>query len=282
MLEKVQKLAFEYATLSGISPGIMDYITPDNRDALVKKAQADIDELLGDVTATEREEHENEQIRIWLDALKEVEDEMFSTLPEEETSLVERGDPRKIHPYVDPHGSEVLERTVEGFSPVHIMADSGARARKNPFMQISAVIGLKAKQSGEILIPPITTSYRDGLDVLDYFNSTYGSRKGLVDTAMKTAASGYLTRKLVDVAQDVRVTTEDCGTLNNIQKFATEGGDLAFKISGRTAAEDILNPEDGDLLVPSGTVISAEKADQIDALGISVVKVRSVLTCQNR
>ena len=137
------------------------------------------------------------------------------------------------------------------------MADSGARARKNPFMQISAVIGLKAKQSGEILIPPITSSYRDGLDVLDYFNSTYGSRKGLVDTAMKTAASGYLTRKLVDVAQDVRVTAEDCGTLNSIQKFATEGGDLAFKISGRTAAEDILNPENGDLLVPSGTVISA-------------------------
>ena len=280
VLEKVQKLAFEYATLSGISPGIMDYITPDNRDALVNKAKADIDELLSNVTATEREEHENEQIRIWLNALKEVENEMFSTLPEEEASLVERGDPRKIHPYVDPDGSEVHDRTVEGFSPVHIMADSGARARKNPFMQISAVIGLKAKQSGEILIPPITSSYRDGLDVLDYFNSTYGSRKGLVDTAMKTAASGYLTRKLVDVAQDVRITTEDCGTLNSIQKFATDGGDLAFKISGRTAAEDILNPENGELLVPAGSVISAQMADQIDTLGIRVVQVRSVLTCQ--
>ena len=280
VLEKVQKLAFEYATLSGISPGIMDYITPDNRDALVNKAQADIDELLGNVTATEREEHENEQIRIWLDALKEVENKMFEDLPQEKTSLVERGDPRKIHPYVDDTGSAIDESTVEGFSPVHIMADSGARARKNPFMQISAVIGLKAKQSGEILIPPITTSYRDGLDVLDYFNSTYGSRKGLVDTAMKTAASGYLTRKLVDVAQDVRVTTEDCGTLNSIQKFATDGGDLAFKISGRTAAEDILHPENGEMLVPSGAVISAEMADQIDALGITVVNVRSVLTCQ--
>ncbi len=280
VLEKVQKLAFEYATLSGISPSISDYIIPDNRDALVSKAQGDIDELLSNVTATEREEHENEQIRIWLDALKKVEDEMFDDLPRLETSLVERGDPRKIHPYIDSDGAEVRDKTVEGFSPVHIMADSGARARKNPFMQISAVIGLKAKQSGEILIPPITTSYRDGLDVLDYFNSTYGSRKGLVDTAMKTAASGYLTRKLVDVAQDVRVTTEDCGTLNSIQKFATEGGDLAFKISGRTAAEDIFHPEDGALLVPAGTVISAQMAEQIDALGISVVKVRSVLTCQ--
>ena len=280
VLEKVQKLAFEYATLSGISPGITDYITPDNRDALVNRAQTDIDELLSNVTATDREEHENEQIRIWLDALKKVEDEMFDELPRLETSLVERADPRKIHPKIDAHGTEIRDKTVEGFSPVHIMADSGARARKNPFMQISAVIGLKAKQSGEILIPPITSSYRDGLDVLDYFNSTYGSRKGLVDTAMKTAASGYLTRKLVDVAQDVRVTTEDCGTLNSIQKFATEGGDLAFKISGRTAAEDILNPENGDLLVPSGTVISAQMADQIDTLGITVVKVRSVLTCQ--
>ena len=280
VLEKVQKLAFEYATLSGISPGIMDYITPDNRDSLVNEAQVKIDTLLESVAATDREEHENEQIRIWLNTFTEVEDTMFSVLPQLETPLVERGDPRKVHPYVDPDGSEVSDRIVEGFSPVHIMADSGARARKNPFMQISAVIGLKAKQSGEILIPPITSSYRDGLDVLDYFNSTYGSRKGLVDTAMKTAASGYLTRKLVDVAQDVRVTTEDCGTLNSIQKFATEGGDLAFKINGRTAAEDILDPESKELLVPAGTIISAQMAEEIDALDIRVVKVRSVLTCQ--
>ena len=280
VLEKVQKLAFEYATLSGISPGIMDYITPDSRDELLNEAQVQIDTLLEGSATTEREEHENEQIRIWLNAITEVENEMFEILPELETSLVERGDPRKIHPYVDPDGLEVHDRTVEGFSPVHIMADSGARARKNPFTQISAVIGLKAKQSGEILIPPITSSYRDGLDVLDYFNSTYGSRKGLVDTAMKTAASGYLTRKLVDVAQDVRVTGEDCGTLNSIQKFATEGGDLAFKISGRTAAENILNPENNELLVSADTIISAQAADQIDTLGIKVVRVRSVLTCQ--
>ncbi len=280
VLEKVQKLAFEYATLSGISPGIMDYITPDNRDKLVNDAQTQIDSILEGVATTEREEHENEQIRIWLKAITEVENEMFNTLPELETSLVERGDPRKIHPYVNPDGSEISDRKVEGFSPVHIMADSGARARKNPFTQISAVIGLKAKQSGEILIPPITSSYREGLDVLDYFNSTYGSRKGLVDTAMKTAASGYLTRKLVDVAQDVRVTVEDCGTLNNIQKFATEGGELAFKISGRTAAEDIVTPENGDVLVPAGTIISTQHAEKIDELDMRVVKVRSVLTCQ--
>ena len=295
VLENVQKLAFEYATLSGISPGIADYITPGNRNELVNKAKAEIEDLLESAPATEREEYENEQIRIWLNAKDKIEDEMFNTLPQLETALVERGDPRKVHPYVDPSGLEIDDKTVVGFSPVHIMADSGARARKDPFMQISAFIGLKAKQDGDILIPPIGTStyregdaglpnyfcsYREGLDVLDYFNSTYGSRKGLVDTALKTAHSGYLTRRLVDVAQDVRVTTEDCHTLNSIQKFATEGGDLAFKISGRTAAEDIVHPESGDVVVHANTVISTQVANQIDDLGIKVVRVRSVLTCQ--
>ncbi len=296
VLEKVQKLAFEYATLSGISPGIKDYITPNSRNELVNQAKVEIEKLLEGDPTTESEESENEQIRIWLNAKDQIEDEMFETLPLEPSGLVERGDPRKVHPKVDHDGSEVDDKMVEGFSPVHIMADSGARARKDPFMQISAFIGLKAKQDGDILIPPIGTatsregdselpnyfcSYREGLDVLDYFNSTYGSRKGLVDTALKTAHSGYLTRRLVDVAQDVRVTSEDCHTLNSIQKFATEGGDLAFKISGRTAAEDILHPETGDVLVPANTVISTQSAEQIDTLGIKIVNVRSVLTCQN-
>ena len=294
VLENIQKLAFEYATLSGISPSITDYLTPENRDALVNDARTEIETLLEGASTTEREEYENEQIRIWFDAMDKIEEKMFDALPKVETPLVERGDSRRVHPYVDSQGSEVRNEGVEGFSPVHIMADSGARARKNPFMQISAFIGLKAKQDGNILIPPIGTSayregdqlpnyfcsYREGLDVIDYFNSTYGSRKGLVDTAMKTAASGYLTRKLVDVAQDVRVTLEDCGTLHSIQKFATAGGDLAFKINGRIAGEDIRHPETGDVLVHANQIISAEIAEQIDRLDIRVVKVRSVLTCE--
>ncbi|MXY99658.1 hypothetical protein F4Y93_03075 [Candidatus Poribacteria bacterium] len=255
----------------------------------MNEAKSEITSLLEAADTTDREEHENEQIRIWFDAMAGIEKKMFMDLPDlEETPLVERGDPRKVHPYVDPDGTEVADKTVKGFSPVHIMADSGARARKNPFMQISAFIGLKAKQDGNILIPPIGTStddeyfcsYREGLDVLDYFNSTYGSRKGLVDTALKTASSGYLTRRLVDVAQDVRITIADCGTLNSIQKFATAGGDLAFKISGRTTAEDIRHPENGDVLVPANEIISAQMADQIDKLGIKIVNVRSVLTCE--
>ena len=262
LLENLQKLAFEYATQSGISPGIIDYITPPQRAKLLAKTEAAIAKLRAASAAdADTEELENEQIRLWFQALREMEAIMFSTLPELETRLVDR----------DEH--------VKGFSPVQIMADSGARARKNPFMQISAVIGLKAKQSGEILLPPITTSYRDGLDVIDYFNSTYGSRKGLVDTAMKTAASGYLTRKLVDVAQDVRVTETDCGTLHGIKKFATEGGELAFKIRGRTATEDILHPT-GEVLVKADELISAEAAALIEKSEVKTVTVRSVLTCE--
>ena len=263
LLEQLQKLAFEYATLSGISPGIIDYITPSQREELLAQTEQAIDELRAAAAAdADTEELENEQIHLWFKALREMENIMFSTLPEEETHLVERGE------------------DVKGFSPVHIMADSGARARKNPFMQISAVIGLKAKQSGEILLPPIKDSYRDGLEVIDYFNSTYGSRKGLVDTAMKTAASGYLTRKLVDVAQDVRVTEADCGTVNGIKKFATEGGELAFKINGRTATEDILHPNTREVLVKADELISAEAAALIEKSEVKIVNVRSMLTCE--
>ena len=263
LLQRLQKLAFEYATQSGISPSIRDYITPQERQELLEKTQQTIAELIAASAAdADTEELENEQIHLWFQALREMEGIMFDKLPKLETRLVDR----------DEH--------VKGFSPVHIMADSGARARKNPFMQISAVIGLKAKQSGEILLPPITTSYRDGLDVIDYFNSTYGSRKGLVDTAMKTAASGYLTRKLVDVAQDVRVTETDCGTLHGIKKFATEGGELAFKIRGRTATEDILHPNTGEVLVKADELISAEAAALLEKSKVKIVTVRSMLTCE--
>ena len=263
LLQRLQKLAFEYATQSGISPSINDYIKPPQRQELLEKTEQTIAELIAASAAgADTEELENEQIHLWFQALREMENIMFSTLPELETRLVDR------------------DEDVKGFSPVHIMADSGARARKNPFMQISAVLGLKAKQSGEILLPPITTSYRDGLDVIDYFNSTYGSRKGLVDTAMKTAASGYLTRKLVDVAQDVRVTETDCGTLHGIKKFATEGGGLAFKIRGRTAPEDILHPNTGEILVKADELISAEAAALLEKSKVKIVTVRSMLTCE--
>ncbi len=220
LLDRLQKLSFEYATRSGISPGIKDYLIPPEKEKILSEARKQI-ELLYEQDNLEVEELENQKIRIWSNAVNEVGETLFTVLPETETHLVEQG------------------KEVEGFSPVHLMADSGARARKNPFTQISAIVGLKSKQSGEILSTPIQSSYREGLDVLDYFTSTYGSRKGLVDTAMKTAASGYLTRKLVDVAQDVMITEENCGTTHGILKFTTDAGSISFKISGRVTVEPV-------------------------------------------
>ena len=214
LLDRLQKLSFEYATRSGISPGIQDYLIPNNKSEILNIATERIERLYSQENL-EAEELENEKIRIWYDTVEKIEDTLFDELPVTETYLVEQG------------------KDVKGFNPVHIMADSGARARKIPFRQISAIVGLKSKQSGEILSTPIQSSYREGLDVLDYFTSTYGSRKGLVDTAMKTAASGYLTRKLVDVAQDVMITEEDCDTTHGILKFTTDAGSIGFKISGR-------------------------------------------------
>ncbi len=261
LLDRLQKLSFEYATRSGISPGIKDYLIPPEKEKILSEARKQI-ELLYEQDNLEVEELENQKIRIWSNAVNEVGETLFTVLPETETHLVEQG------------------KEVEGFSPVHLMADSGARARKNPFTQISAIVGLKSKQSGEILSTPIQSSYREGLDVLDYFTSTYGSRKGLVDTAMKTAASGYLTRKLVDVAQDVMITEEDCGTTHGILKFTTDAGSISFKISGRVTVEPVLHPATEEVLVESDTFITPQIAQLIEEAEVPSVRVRSILTCE--
>ncbi|MYF99697.1 DNA-directed RNA polymerase subunit beta' [Candidatus Poribacteria bacterium] len=261
LLDRLQKLSFEYATRSGISPGIKDYLIPPEKEKILSEARKQI-ELLYAQENLEVEELENQKIRIWSNAVNEVGETLFTVLPETETHLVEQG------------------KEVEGFSPVHLMADSGARARKNPFTQISAIVGLKSKQSGEILSTPIQSSYREGLDVLDYFTSTYGSRKGLVDTAMKTAASGYLTRKLVDVAQDVMITEEDCGTTHGILKFTTDAGSISFKISGRVTVEPVLHPTTKEVIAESDTLITPQIAQIIEDAEVPSVRVRSILTCE--
>ena len=261
LLDRLQKLSFEYATRSGISPGIQDYLIPTAKEKILSEASKKIEQLY-EQENLEAEELENEKIRIWYDAVTAIEEMLFTALPVTETLLVEQG------------------KKVEGFSPVHLMADSGARARKNPFRQISAIVGQKSKQSGEILSTPIQSSYREGLDMLDYFTSTYGSRKGLVDTAMKTAASGYLTRKLVDVAQDVMVTEEDCGTTHGILKFTTDAGAIGFKISGRIAVEPVIHPSTEETLLESETFITPQMAQVIEEAQVPSVRVRSILTCE--
>ena len=261
LLDRMQKLSFEYATRSGISPGIRDYLIPPEKDDILNEARKQI-ERLDKQKNLEAEELENEKIRIWYDTVTKIEDTLFDILPGTGTHLVEQ------------------EKEVEGFSPVHLMADSGARARKNPFIQISAIVGLKSKQDGEILSTPIQSSYREGLDVLDYFTSTYGSRKGLVDTAMKTAASGYLTRKLVDVAQDVMITKEDCETTHGILKFTTDAGSIGFKISGRVTVEPIVHPKTGETMAESNTLITPQMAQMTEKAEVPSVRVRSILTCE--
>ena len=261
LLDRLQKLSFEYATRSGISPGIQDYLIPLDKTDILAKASKQI-ERLNEQENLEAEELENEKIRIWYDAVTKIEKALFTTLPETKTYLVEQ------------------DKEVEGFSPVYIMADSGARARPNPFRQISAIVGLKSRQSGEILPTPIQSSYREGLDVLDYFTSTYGSRKGLVDTAMKTAASGYLTRKLVDVAQDVMISEDDCGTTHGVLKFTTDAGSIGFKISGRVTVDPVIHPTTEETLVESDTLITPQMAQIIEDAEIPSIRVRSVLTCE--
>ena len=261
LLDRLQKLSFEYATRSGISPGIKDYLIPEDKKEILKDAQEQIDNL-EQQDNLEVEEFGNEKIRIWSAAVNQVGETLFTALPETKAYLVEQG------------------KDVEGFSPVHLMADSGARARKNPFTQISAIVGLKSKQDGKILEDPIRSSYREGLDVLDYFFSTFGSRKGLVDTAMKTAASGYLTRKLVDVAQDVMITEEDCRTTNGILKFTADAGSISFKISGRVTAEPVLHPTTEEVMIDSNTFITPQMAQIIEDAEVPSVRVRSILTCE--
>ncbi|MCY4403592.1 MAG: hypothetical protein OXD54_13540 [Candidatus Poribacteria bacterium] len=249
-------------------PNLIKNLIPKSKELTeyLHDEKSKFENILGDIRTPLRnldtEELDNEKIRIWSITVNKVGDTLFTTLPETKAYLVEQG------------------KDVEGFSPVHLMADSGARARKNPFTQISAIVGLKSKQSGEILSTPIQSSYREGLDVLDYFTSTYGSRKGLVDTAMKTAASGYLTRKLVDVAQDVMITEVDCGTTHGILKFTTDAGSISFKISGRVTVEPVVHPTTEEVMAESDTLITPQIAQIIEEAEVPSVRVRSILTCE--
>ena len=259
-LDSLKTLGFHYATLAGISIAMTDLLIPSNKEELIEAATREVEEIeeiyqAGDITPGERY---NKVVSIWGNLTQKVQDSLFKTLSQGE------------------------EGSIPGFNPVHIMADSGARSKPEAIGQIAGMRGLMMKPSGEIIERPIFASFREGLTVLEYFISTHGARKGLADTAIKTASSGYLTRKLVDVAQDVIITEEDCGTLNGIIKTSlTDSSEtsLAEKIAGRVAAQDVVHPT-GDILVSRGELITREIANQIEYAGILEVKVRSVLTCE--
>ncbi|MGH9469572.1 MAG: DNA-directed RNA polymerase subunit beta', partial [Terriglobia bacterium] len=262
MLDEVKDLGFLYATKAGISIGIDDLVVPSSKPGLVDAAEKEVIEVEkqyqdGAITHGERY---NKVIAIWSNVTDRVADEMFQTL-------------------------EKQDRSGE-MNPIFIMANSGARGSKQQIRQLSGMRGLMAKPSGEIIETPITANFREGLNVLQYFISTHGARKGLADTALKTADSGYLTRRLVDVAQDVIISEFDCGTVDGIfVEPIVEAGEvvepLRDRIVGRVSLEQIKDYE-GNVIVDVNQEINEDLAAAIQAAGIERVKIRSVLTCESR
>ena len=262
MLDELKELGFLYATKAGISIGIDDMIIPGDKQKLVEAAEKEVVKvqqqyLDGAITNGERY---NKVIAIWSDVTERVADEMFKAL-------------------------EQLDKSGD-INPIYVMADSGARGSKQQIRQLSGMRGLMAKPSGEVIETPITSNFREGLTVLQYFISTHGARKGLADTALKTADSGYLTRRLVDVAQDVVISEIDCGTADGIYvepiiEAGVEVEPLRDRVVGRVSLEKIKDYE-GNVVVEINQEITEELASTIQAAGIERVKIRSVLTCETR
>ncbi len=262
MLDRIKELGFQYATRSGLSVGLDDMVIPASKYTTVSDADKAVigiqqQYLDGAITNGERS---NKVIQIWSTVTDKVADEMFGNMKQ-----------------ADKDGA---------MNPIYIMADSGARGSKQQIRQLSGMRGLMAKPSGEVIETPITANFREGLTVLEYFISTHGARKGLADTALKTADSGYLTRRLVDVAQDVIVTELDCGTVEGIYvQPIVESGEiiepLRDRIIGRVSLERIKD-QDGNVVVEINQEINEEIASAIQAAGVEKVKIRSVLTCESR
>lgn len=272
LLEQLKEVGFHYATLAGVSISIDDMRVPVLKETLVNNARQEVLEVekqYRDGLITNGERY-NKIIDIWAQVTEQVSDEMFKELESEDRELMQGHYTGK-----------------KDFNPIFIMADSGARGGPQQIRQLAGMRGLMAKPSGEIIETPITANFREGLTVLQYFISTHGARKGLADTALKTANSGYLTRRLVDVAQDVIVVEEDCKSLDGIEVSAlVESGEiiepLEDRILGRIAAEDIVDPFTGELLLEANHEIDEAAIAKIENAGIEQVKIRSVLTCTAR
>ncbi len=262
MLDKMKELGFNQATLAGFSLGIDDFVIPREKNEMVEKAQKEVQEIEklyreGTISAGERF---NRVVEIW----GAVTDKVSNVMIEEMKRISFEGD--KVN-------------------PLFVMADSGSRGNKQQIRQLAGMRGLMSKPSGEIIETPIVSNLREGLNVLQYFISTHGARKGLADTALKTANSGYLTRKLIDVAQEVIVDETDCGTLKGVNVTAiVENGEIiepfVDRIVGRIALERVVNPDTNEVLVEPNQEITEEVAQKFQELGIDKVKIRSVLTCE--
>jgi DNA-directed RNA polymerase subunit beta' len=271
LADRLKDTGYRFSTLAGISICLDDMVIPDTKDVMMKAAVEEVTEIQKQYTEgliTDGERY-NKVIDIWAKCTEAIAQTMLETLSKDEI--------------VSPDGETVR---VPSFNSIHMMADSGARGSAQQIRQLAGMRGLMAKPSGEIIETPITANFREGLTVLQYFISTHGARKGLADTALKTANSGYLTRRLVDVAQDAIITEQDCDTLDGIMMTAlTEGGEvierLGDRILGRTALEDVLDPVTGEVLVEANQQIDETLVEKIENAGIERLKIRSVLTCQS-
>ena len=270
--DKLMYTGFTFATRAGMSIAIKDMLIPNEKGQILGAAEAEVKEIESQYTSglVTQGERYNKVVDIWGRAGDAVAKAMMGQLGGEKV--------------IDRHGKEV---TQESFNAIYMMADSGARGSAAQIRQLAGMRGLMAKPDGSIIETPITANFREGLNMLQYFISTHGARKGLADTALKTANSGYLTRRLVDVTQDLVVVEDDCGTKNGlVVKALVEGGEvveaLRERILGRVAASDIIHPETQETVFEAGTLLVEDAVETIESLGIDEVKVRTPLTCETR
>ncbi len=272
LADRLKETGYRFSTIAGISICLDDMVIPETKQQHIDAAVEEVREIQEQYTEgliTDGERY-NKVIDIWAKCTEDIASTMLGNLS---VDTLESEDGEKV--------------TVSSFNAIHMMADSGARGSAQQIRQLAGMRGLMAKPSGEIIETPITANFREGLTVLQYFISTHGARKGLADTALKTANSGYLTRRLVDVAQDAIITEQDCGTLDGILVASlTEGGEviepLGDRILGRTALEDVHDPVTDDVLVEASQAIDEDLVKKIDDAGIEKLRIRSVLTCQSK
>ncbi len=277
--DRLKDIGYKFSTMGGLSISIDAMIIPQAKWKILKEAETKVEEIGRQYTEgliTQGEKY-NKVVDIWARATDEVANEMMAAM--------------KMEPVLDENGNQVLgddskPLMAESFNPIYMMAESGARGSKDQMRQLAGMRGLMAKPSGEIIETPITANFREGLSVLQYFISTHGARKGLADTALKTANSGYLTRRLADVAQDCAVMGHDCGTMMGIEVTPlTEGGEviqrLGERILGRVTVEDVHDPVSDEILVEAGKEIDENVVKIIEDSGLTSIKIRSVLTCNS-
>ncbi|MDL2272003.1 DNA-directed RNA polymerase subunit beta' [Desulfovibrio sp. OttesenSCG-928-I05] len=272
LCDRLKDIGYEYATRAGITIGVKDLQIPEAKKGIIENSQAEVDDIErqyrdGIITRTEKY---NKVVDVWTKATQDVSNEMIKAISTDVLVNEKTGE----------------KRVNASFNPIFMMSTSGARGNQDQMRQLAGMRGLMARPSGEIIETPITSSFREGLDVLQYFNSTHGARKGLADTALKTANSGYLTRRLVDVVQDVTVTEQDCGTVDGIElTHLIKGGEIKMRLMeralGRVLLYPVFDPETGKELFPANTLVDEAVAQALDDAGINSLTIRSALTCQS-